>query len=231
MSPGRWLLGSDGRSYTVSHEHGEGDRCLSFQYSPEFFERIADGAGMAGIGFGRHELPPLRAFAPLTARALMTLRATDSPNSSANAFEEISLAVAGTALQLSANNRRTKPRTSAQDRYRVVRVLRQIEATPSGRHSLAELAHMADLSRYYFLRTFAQVTGLTPRQWILRRRLQLAAQHLISSGQPVTDIAFDAGFGDLSNFIRTFRAEFGISPSRYRAAGVSESIGSRPRPK
>ena len=39
-----------------------------------------------------------------------------------------------------------------------------------------------------------------------------------ASREPVTDIALDVGFEDLSNFMRTFRAEFGVSPRRYRLA-------------
>ena len=56
----------------------------------------------------------------------------------------------------------------------------------------------------------------TPHQWLLRARLRDAARRLASSRTPVTDIALDVGFDDLSNFIRTFRAEFGVSPRTYR---------------
>jgi AraC family transcriptional regulator len=62
------------------------------------------------------------------------------------------------------------------------------------------------------------VAGITPHQWILRARLRGAAKRLAASEAPITEIAFDVGFEDLSNFIRSFRAEFGISPRAYRAA-------------
>jgi AraC-like DNA-binding protein len=67
-----------------------------------------------------------------------------------------------------------------------------------------------------FLRTFKRVTGVTPHQWVLRARLRDAARRLADTRAPVTEIALDVGFEDLSNFIRTFRAEFGVSPSRFR---------------
>jgi AraC-like DNA-binding protein len=85
-------------------------------------------------------------------------------------------------------------------------------------HTLAELARQAGLSRYHFLRTFKSVTGVTPHQWLIRARLQRAAHQLKGAAASVTQIALDAGFHDLSNFIRTFRREFGLSPSRYRRA-------------
>jgi AraC-like DNA-binding protein len=83
--------------------------------------------------------------------------------------------------------------------------------------SLPELARAAGLSRYHFLRTFKRVTGVTPHQWLLRARLRDAAQRLVTGRAPITEIALDVGFDDLSNFIRSFRAEFGVSPRRYRA--------------
>jgi AraC family transcriptional regulator len=82
-----------------------------------------------------------------------------------------------------------------------VRVLRQLES----------------LSRYHFLRTFKSLTGITPHQWLLRARLRDAAQRLLTGRDPVREIALDVGFEDLSNFIRSFRAEFGVSPGGYRA--------------
>jgi AraC-like DNA-binding protein len=77
---------------------------------------------------------------------------------------------------------------------------------------------MARMSPYHFLRSFRAVTGVTPHQWLLRARLRDAADKLASTKLPVTDIALDVGFDDLSNFTRTFRAEFGASPREYRLA-------------
>jgi hypothetical protein len=45
MAPGAMLLGTPGDKFECSHQHGEGDRCLSFQYHPELFERVAHQAG------------------------------------------------------------------------------------------------------------------------------------------------------------------------------------------
>ena len=85
-------------------------------------------------------------------------------------------------------------------------------------HPLSDCARAANMSPYHFLRTFKNITGVTPHQWLLRARLRDAAQRLAMSRAPVTEIALDVGFDDLSNFIRSFRAEFGLSPRQYRAA-------------
>ena len=49
-------------------------------------------------------------------------------------------------------------------------------------------------------------------------RLRRAARLLSSTDQPITDIAFGVGFGDLSNFVRTFHRAAGVSPRRFRQA-------------
>jgi AraC-like DNA-binding protein len=47
-------------------------------------------------------------------------------------------------------------------------------------------------------------------------RLRAAAVTLSSRETKIVDVAFESGFGDVSNFNRAFRAEFGVSPTTYR---------------
>jgi AraC family transcriptional regulator len=58
---------------------------------------------------------------------------------------------------------------------------------------------------------------LTPHQYVLRARLREAASRLAKSTAAVLDIALESGFGDVSNFNRAFRNEFGVSPRAFRA--------------
>jgi AraC family transcriptional regulator len=207
MSSGAMLLGSSGRSFECSHQHGEGDRCISFQFTREAFEQITRDVGVPRDGFESDRIPPLRALAPLTARAA---NAIGKPA----ALEEIGFELAGAVIRLESHTGSEVAAT--RDRIRIAEVLRHIEAHCTEPHTLAELASLADLSRYHFLRTFKSVTGITPHQWILRARLREAARRLVSTRDPITEIALDAGFDDLSNFIRSFRSEFDASPRSYR---------------
>jgi transcriptional regulator GlxA family with amidase domain len=100
---------------------------------------------------------------------------------------------------------------------RVTEIVRAIEDAPSVAFSIRGMAQDARLSPYHFLRTFESLTGVTPHQYVRRVRLRHAAARLASERTKVIDVAFDSGFGDVSNFNRAFRAEFGVSPSRYRA--------------
>jgi AraC family transcriptional regulator len=73
------------------------------------------------------------------------------------------------------------------------------------------------MSPYHFLRVFRHVIGMTPHQYVLRTRMHRAAVQLRLSDAPVSTIAFDAGFNDLSTFNRRFRRIMGVSPTAYRA--------------
>jgi AraC family transcriptional regulator len=85
---------------------------------------------------------------------------------------------------------------------------------------LKEMAAVAGMSKYHFLRVFRRLTGMTPHQYLISVRLRRAALALASSRRPVIAIALDAGFGDLSTFNRRFRTTFGLTPTRYRASRV-----------
>jgi AraC family transcriptional regulator len=74
LSPGAWFLVSGGEPIECSHQHGEGDRCLSFQFDAETFACLAHGAAGTRVPLVRQAVPPLRAHAALAARA-MVLRA------------------------------------------------------------------------------------------------------------------------------------------------------------
>ena len=210
LSPGSLFVLNPGQAFECSHAHGAGDRCVAFQYEPALFERLAHEAAGRGARFKNHRLPPLRALAGATARAQLGLARAET-------LEETALELAGAVVQI-ANDERPGVPVPAQHQARIARTLRHLGAHIDQRHTLADLAKLANLSPYHFLRTFKAVTGTTPHQWLLRARLRDAARRLSETREPVTGIALQAGFEDLSNFIRSFRAEFGLSPQRYRAA-------------
>ena len=218
MTPGSILLGNVGEPFECGHEHGTGDRCLSFQYSPAYFERVAadSGAGRRNASFTTLRLSPMRTFSSLAARACAGLpRGTEAP------WEELSLTLAAKVLATTNATSAHGANPLASSLARVTRVVRRIENEMDGVLSLGSLAEEAGLSPYHFLRSFQHITGLTPHQYLRRARLREAAVRLVSRKAKVLDLALDCGFGDVSNFNRAFRAEFGANPSVYRiSAGV-----------
>ena len=75
---------------------------------------------------------------------------------------------------------------------------------------------------FHFLRVFTKALGVTPHQYLLRSRLRHAARLLAGDDRSITDIAYDVGFGDLSNFVRTFRRAAGVSPRDFRKMAKGE---------
>jgi len=86
-----------------------------------------------------------------------------------------------------------------------------IDDDPAAAVSLADLAQEAGLSRYQFLRRFAQLTGLTPHAYLVQRRVQLA-RRLIRKGTKSAEAAATAGFADQSHMTRAFVRTFGLTP-------------------
>jgi AraC-like DNA-binding protein len=214
MTPGSLLLGNADQDFECAHDHGAGDRCLSFHFAPDYFERLAADAGVASR-FPTNRLPPVRELSPFVARALPALGGKEQL-----AWEELAVhLVTRTARMVSGlSSDRRAPTPSAV--ARVTRAVRRIECHPDGELTLAGLSREAGLSPYHFLRTFESVTGVTPHQYVLRARLRQAAMQLALEPARVLDVALDCGFGDVSNFNRSFRAEFGVSPGAYRAAAA-----------
>ena len=81
---------------------------------------------------------------------------------------------------------------------------------------VAACAESAGLSLHHFLRLFREVHGITPHQYLSRRRISVAKQLLQETNRTVSEIAIEIGFGGGSAFGRMFRQEAGLSPSEFR---------------
>jgi len=211
LMPGALMLGNDGDEFECSYDGTWGDRCISFGYTCDYFERIAAGTGNAKrAGFHTHRVAPTPAAIALTAEI-----ETESGRADAPRWEELALRVAGDALS-SAGGEATRP--SARDERRIINALDLIEARYSEPLSVGTIAGAVCMSPYHFLRVFRAVAGVTPHQYLVRTRLRRAAVALAARDEPIAAIAFAHGFGDLSTFVTTFGRVFGRSPRAYRQA-------------
>jgi AraC family transcriptional regulator len=212
LYPGAVLLGEAGACFECGHEHGHGDRCLALSLDPALFDEVAHGAsGHARFRFARPMLPALRALlAPLQ---ILQARLCDA---AVGGVDEAVLQFAETVVQAveGANPRHVS--IAPRDQRRLAAVLRHIESHPRVTPDLDQLAALACMSKYHFLRRFRAAFGITPHQYLMRQRLLRAARGLLESRAPVATLAFDAGFGDLSTFNAQFRATFGTTPGRFR---------------
>lgn len=91
-----------------------------------------------------------------------------------------------------------------------------MDTCPLDSVSLTECAEHAGLSMHHFLRLFHEVHGVTPHQYLARRRICVAKQLLEETQSSLSEIAVEVGFGGVSAFGRMFKQEVGCSPSHYR---------------
>jgi AraC family transcriptional regulator len=225
MAPGSLMLGNVGACFSCGHEHRAGDRCVSFRFTPEYFERIVASVPRARrVEFVLPRLPPVQRLLPVLTEA-QSIRdaAVESPVAPMDCeeLEELALRLAGDVCSVLADGSSACPRFTCRDEQRVTSAVRRIEAhsPAAGRLSLHDLAREAAMSPYHFLRVFERVVGITPGQYVLRTRLNRAAVLLRRSTLSVARVAADSGFGDLSTFNRQFRRAMRMSPNAYRARG------------
>ena len=91
-----------------------------------------------------------------------------------------------------------------------------IESTLSHPIGLAELANQVGLSEYHFCRVFKGATGMSPYNYVLRKRIEFARHCLRTDNVSIQDVAFMTGFGDPIQFAKQFKRFNGVTPSAYR---------------
>ncbi len=206
---GSVLVGHPGSEFVCHHDHVCGDECLSFFLEPELAETIGDRAELWQVGCVP-PLPELMVFGELAQAA--------ADGGSDIALDEIGQLFAGRFVEV-ASGKPAKPVTaSAQDRRRAVEAALWIDAHSHREIGLEAAADQAGLSPFHFLRLFSAVLGVTPHQYLVRSRLRHGARLLTEEERTITDVAYDIGFNDLSNFVRTFHRAAGVSPLKFRKA-------------
>jgi AraC-like DNA-binding protein len=102
--------------------------------------------------------------------------------------------------------------------WQVRKVQEFVDAHIAGRILVSDLAAVVQLSEAHFSRLFTRAFGLTPHAFVLRRRLELAAQLMLESTESLTDIALGCGFTDQAHLCKHFRRSMGVTPATWRRA-------------
>ncbi len=206
---GSILVGHPGDEYVCTHDHVCGDECLSFFLGPELVEAIGDRAEAWRIG-SAPPLPELMVLGELAQAA--------ADGRSDIGLDEVGQVFASRFVEMVSGRPREPVATAARDRRRAVESALWIDAHSHQEIDLEQAAGQAGVSPFHFLRLFSNVLGVTPHQYLVRSRLRHAARLLADEDISITDVAYDVGFGDLSNFVRTFHRAAGVSPRRFREA-------------
>jgi len=82
--------------------------------------------------------------------------------------------------------------------------------------SLDDFSNLLNLSVSSFRRKFKEIYGKAPGQYFMEKKLEKAANMLLTTDDRVGDICYDSGFGDVSNFSKHFTKHYSMSPTDYR---------------
>ena len=217
---GSLLIGYPGDEFVCTHDHhAGGDQCISFQFAPEVADTIGDRSKWWRAG----AMPPHSELVVLGELAQAAADAT-----AGIALDEVAFLLARHFLRIASGTSPIPTAARERDRRRSIEAALWIDENAHHVIALQDIAKYVELSPYHFLRSFLRVVGITPHQYLLRARLRRAARMLAGDERTITAVAFDVGFGDLSNFIKTFRRAAGMSPSDFRSRSLRNRSRARP---
>jgi len=203
-APGSIILGNAGEAFSVRHIDTQGNRRLVVTFERDLLEEVAHEAGVSPR-FDTIALPPSQT----ATRMFGHIRALAKPGG-----EDMRYQLAHAAL--TAQQPRPLEAISTRDRTRVQRAVSHIAENFGESCSLQTLADIAGLSRFHFVRMFGAVVGQTPNQYLINTRMRAASDQLMTTRTPITQIAFEVGFNDISHFYACFRDAFGCTPRQWR---------------
>ena len=93
--------------------------------------------------------------------------------------------------------------------------------------NLTDCARVSGYSSYHFLRIFRDVVGLTPADYIRKRRISEISKEIMRGNQYIAPVAFRYGFNSKENFLRAFKKEHHILPTEYKEARNSLKLYER----
>ena len=223
--PNYVLFFNSGQPYRYSHPLPGGDECTILAVASQVAADLV--AGFEPRDAERPEIPFRLGHGLCSKRAawlhyeFLALACASAPML---ATEDILSELAQEALRcayetdgFSGRGRRTSPAAERRQDEMCesvkAAVNRQIESLPS----LRELAESVACSPFHLSRTFRERNGISLRRYVARLRGSMAAERLIRGTRDLTELALDLGFADHSHFTNSFRKEWGIPPSRFRA--------------
>lgn len=175
--------------------------------------RAVDGRDMRGrpVNWGFRD--------PFIKEALIGMSTAVNQNRQTDGLYAESLANS-LAMHLARNGEKIGGHSNVSDRglsrAQLDKALEFIHSTAQREINLQAMAAAAGLSPFHFSRMFKLSTGLSPHQYVLRRRIELATGLLENRDLEISTIALDLGFADQSHFTMHFKRHHGMGPATYR---------------
>jgi AraC family transcriptional regulator len=131
----------------------------------------------------------------------------------------VSTSIVSRLLASSLSHRRlTRSKVAALARWRLKRATEYIDANLGNTITLPDLAAAAGLTRMHFAAQFRAAVGVSPHQYVMRRRIERAQEMLVAVNAPLVEVAISVGFQAQSHFTMVFRRLTGETPHAWRQA-------------
>ena len=98
---------------------------------------------------------------------------------------------------------------------RIVQAKLFIDRNFNNEINVDNIAGEACFSKYHFIRLFKKTYGFTPKQYLIKKRIEFAKRNL-KDNQTVTDTCFDSGFTSLGTFSTLFKGQTGVTPTQFK---------------
>lgn len=206
--PGTLLFATRDEYFSVNHLDSSGTRRLVVWYDNAFLEQIAEVYGLGRAEFQAMALPPGKS----ASNAFAWMRAMAAGSDDA---EDAACSLAAAALTVNEAHHGDKA-ASPRERQRILSAVRHVGESYCDPCPVDALARISGFSRFRFMRLFKAVTGQSVNQYVINARLNAAVARLIESKAPISEIALDVGFNDISYFNTCFRAAFARTPRQMR---------------
>jgi len=204
-------------AYTQHRIHSKGEQGLiMISFEPSFLKQsIPEFIDSDNIELLPHFAQP----DPLIHQIGLSLKTALQTNSPGNRFYAESLGVALVAHLMQFYTNKKYPlednNISPED-AKIKQAKDYINAHLNEKLSLEVIAATIGMSQYHFCRVFKETTGLTPWQYVIKKRIELAKQLLKIPQLSIVEISHQLGYSTPAQFSNFFRKHMGISPSNYR---------------
>ena len=134
-------------------------------------------------------------------------------------FHEVSTSIILQQQNISACTKRlpAKKKSTQKELFKRLSMAKMIiNDDLSGFYDIQTLAKEVSLSPYHFLRSYKSMFGISPHQYMMQRKMEVAAERLLSTPDSIMDIAFRLGFSELPGFSKSFKKFHGVSPAAFR---------------
>jgi len=111
------------------------------------------------------------------------------------------------------NEKQLNTENLGNNSYNIRKTIIKMLDEPDAKHSLDELSKIAGMSKYHYLRSFKEATGLTPHLYLNVLRVERAKRMLLSSQDQISVIASECGFADQAHMTRAYKKIYGTTPT------------------